>query len=184
MSRQGILSDAFIMKHCLAYQPVPMMMTQQVLGNKFNVDGRPPPRPATISVMANALHRFDQGVRVPKLIDDYKKEVHAVMSHLPQVEFADTGSESTASTDDDVVRLPGDPRSPYLDIPTRGTPTYALPPDVSRERPRRESLDPRGLEDFERAESPPFWPESSPYLGDYHGPPGSPGYMSDYRQSL
>ena len=179
MSRQGILSDAFIMKHCLAYQPVPMMMTQRVLGNKFHSDGRPPPRPATFLTMASALQRFNPGVRVPKLIEDYQNEMHHVMNVLPRIPDTE---------DDDVVRLPGDPRSPYLDVPTRGTPTYALPPDASRER-----LDPRGLEDFERAESPAFrpemsgrelWPESPRYLGDYHGPPGSAGYTSDYRQIL
>lgn len=115
-ARTGILSDAFILQHCIKYQAVPMAAATKVLGK--TVDGRPPPRPVTFNTLARNVTQMNPAIRMDKMVDTYRDELHAVakemkISYKAIVGDGD-GSDGTSSTVSNDVQFqphpPGFPR--------------------------------------------------------------------------
>lgn len=79
-ARSGVLSDAFILQHCMKYQAVPMAAVTKVLGK--TADGRPPPRPSSFNVMAKNLTTINPQLRMDKIVDTYRDELATVAREL------------------------------------------------------------------------------------------------------
>jgi len=108
-ARSGVLSDSFILKHCMKYQPVPMAAVTKVLGK--TADGRPPPRPATFATMAKNLVTINPQLRMDKIVDTYREELTTVARELkvtrrelaparPTTPSTGTGSNTSATNAD------------------------------------------------------------------------------------
>jgi len=97
-SRGGVLSDHFIMSHCMKYQAVPMAAVTKVLGK--TADGRPPPRPATFATMAKNLTTMNPQLRMDKIVDTYRDELKTVARELKvtRAELAAATRPTTPST--------------------------------------------------------------------------------------
>jgi len=84
--RRGVLSDAYIMQHCIEYRPIPMGLTSNVLpvpakgkmfGDKPLKYSQMPNRPKTFNTMKTAISRINPSVGM-KLSEDYVRDI----SHL------------------------------------------------------------------------------------------------------
>ena len=89
--RQGILSDAHILKHCALYQPIPMNMANTILNKDLNIHTATPftskrlkyqnpvSRPASFNTLVNSLTRVSGGdLRIrDHLINTYTSAINA-----------------------------------------------------------------------------------------------------------